>query len=210
MATRAPQVRGARGSGAGGDGPAPRSSRPRPVFLLVGVVLAAALGIGLFTTAGKGSGPGRPQVGSAVPSFSLPALVGGGDVGVPADGGGAGRPAVLLFFASWCTPCRAEIPGLAATYRHEQATHSRLASVRVIGVDGSDPTGDARSFVRRSGVTFPVGADRIYSVTQGLFAFAGLPESVLVDGDGTIAGIHYGALSPAAFVSWQRKLLTNA
>ena len=184
--------------------------RPRRVFLLAGVALAVVLGIGLFATAGSKPGPGRPQAGAPVPDFSLPKLGGSGKVGVPADGGGQGRPAVLLFFASWCGPCRGEVPALAATYRREHADGSRLARVAMIGIDGSDPTSSALSFVRSSGVTFPVGADRAYTVTQGLFAFTGLPEAVFVEANGTIAGIHYGALSTSQFVSWQRELLAHA
>lgn len=60
-----------------------------------------------------------------------------------------------------------------------------------------------------SGVTFPVGADRRYTVTEGLFYFTGLPEAVFVNGDGSIAAIHYGALTPAQLVQWQQRLLTG-
>jgi len=188
--------------------PTPSSRRPRPIFLLVGVVLAAALGIGLFTGIGThGGSGGRPVTGSAVPTFSLPRLGGGPRVGVPADGGGDGRPAVILFFASWCGPCQKEVPAIASTYHHQQASGSRLAKVAMIGVDGNDPTGKALDFVHRSGVTFPVGADQTYTVTEGLFYFTSLPESVFVEGDGTIAGIHYGGLTPAELVEWERRLL---
>lgn len=196
--------------GGGGDHGRLGGRRPRPVFLLVGVVLAVGLGIGLFTGVGthRGSG-GRPVTGSAVPRFSLPRLGGGGRVGVPADGGGDGHPAVIVFFASWCGPCQKELPGLAGTYRREQETGSRLARVAMIGVDGNDPAGKALAFVHRSGVTFPVGADRTYTVTEGLFYFTSLPESVFVEGDGTIAGIHYGGLTRSELVDWQRRLLAT-
>lgn len=182
-------------------------TRPRIVFLLIGVVLAGVLAVFLFTDVGTRQHTRRPTAGSAVPAFSLPRLGGAGRVGVPADGGGDGRPAILLFFASWCTPCQREIPALARTYRSQQAAKSTLARVSLIGVDGSDPKADAVAFVHSSGVSFPVAADSSYTVTQGLFEFTGLPESVFVKGDGTIAGIHLGPLSTASFVSWERKLL---
>lgn len=219
--------------------PAGRSGRrPRPVFLLVGIATALALAVALALIVGlgtrgsggtnggtatgtataanastaiaNGGGTVRPAASSKVPTFSLPRLGGGAKVGVPADGGGSGRPAILLFFASWCTPCQTEIPALARTYRRQQLRHSRLAAVSLIGVDGNDPTANALNFVHKSGVTFPVGADSVYAVTQGKFAFADLPESVFVEANGTVVDVHYGALSTKSFVSWEKKLLAKA
>jgi cytochrome c biogenesis protein CcmG/thiol:disulfide interchange protein DsbE len=192
----------------------PGRRRPRLIFLLVGAALAAALAAVLLAlrapVASTASGTAFLGVGRPVPRFALPAL-GAREkkVGVPANGGGGGRPAILLFFASWCPPCAREIPALAATYRRQQEEHSRLAKVAVIGIDANDPTPNALTFVRSSGVTFPVGADVSFAVTQTLFDFSHLPESVFVDGNGTIAGIHLGPLSPSGFSSWERRLLAD-
>jgi peroxiredoxin len=78
--------------------------------------------------------------------------------------------------------------------------------VTVIGIDGMDPTGDARAFVRKSGVTFPVAADADYRVTEGLYYFDGDPDTVFIDGNGTIARIVRGPITASELVSWEREL----
>lgn len=130
-------------------------------------------------------------------------------MGVPGDGGGGGHPVVVLFFASWCTSCRAELPALAAAYRHQRTSRSRLAKVPPVGVDGKEPAADALAFVRASVVTFPVGEDHSFAVTGGTSSFAAPPAAVTVTGDGTIAAIRYGVLSTSDLVRWQRHLLAS-
>jgi cytochrome c biogenesis protein CcmG, thiol:disulfide interchange protein DsbE len=167
---------------------------------VVGLVLAAGLGVGLFTSIGTPT-QATPGVGSAAPSFSLRALGGGGQVGTPADGGGDGRPAVLLFFASWCAPCQSEVPAVAAVYRAQK--HDRIP---VIGVDGMDPTREALSFDHRSGVTFPVAADSDYTVTEGLYGFDGDPDAVFINAQGTIEHIVHGPITRSVLLAWERRL----
>ena len=195
------------------DAPAgrpPRSPRPRKIFLLVGTVLAAALAVGLFTGVGTHpSAPGRPQVGDRAPDFSLARLRGSGTVGTPADGGGNGTPAVLLFFGNWCPECHAELPKLAAAVRTRQRRGGPLARVKVIGVDGLDKLGAARAFASSSGVTFPVGFDPVAQVTNGLYSFPGDPAAVFIGRDGRITAIRYGPLSPATFTRLEQRLVSG-
>ncbi len=175
--------------------------RPRLAFLVLGVILAAGLGAGLFLSRGS-TGPAVPAVGDPAPGFSLAALGGRGTVGVPADGGGNGRPAVLVFFATWCPPCRREIPALARFYRDQPAR----ARVPIIGIDGMDPAPAALAFVRASGVSFPVGLDSAYSVTEGRYALTAEPDAVFITADGTIARIVHGPITPAQLRADERGL----
>jgi thiol-disulfide isomerase/thioredoxin len=184
------------------DATPPQHRRPRLVFLVVGVVLAAGLAVGLFTTAGSSPSSGRPGAGSAAPTFSLPRLGGGAAVGIPADGANGTRPAVLLFYASDCVPCHAEIPALARAYR-AQPRHP----VAVVGVAAADPSPAA--FARASGVSFPVGLDDKLDVTEGRYAFTAIPEAVFVKADGSIDAIHYGAITPAQLAAGERRLLAS-
>jgi thiol-disulfide isomerase/thioredoxin len=175
------------------------------VFLFIGLALAVGIGFGLFSTIGTSSG-GPPGPGSAAPSFSLPRLGGAGTVGTPADGGAGGRPAVLVFFASWCSPCQTEVPAIETAYRSQQRRGGKLARIALIGVDTADPTSDALAFVHRSRVTFPVGADRDYDVTEGSYYFDGDPDAVFIDGNGTIVHISHGAITASELVHWEEEL----
>jgi len=188
---------------------APVGRKPRKIFLVVGVVLAAALGVGLFTSLGTTPGTGAPHAGDMVPSFSAPRLNGPGDVAVPGDGGGNGRPAVLLFFGNWCAVCHTEIPSLASAVRRQRAAGGALAQVRIIGVDSEDTTADGRAFVQHSGVTFPVAHDPDIAITSGAFFFTGDPYAVFVNADGTINDIIAGPLSVARFTAAEEKLIPS-
>jgi len=191
------------------DGTEEPHRRARPIFLVVGLALAAVLAVGLFTGIGpKGSSNSRPHAGGPVPQFSVPRLGATGTVGVPMNGGGNGRPAIVLFFASWCGPCQAEIPAIAAAYR-AQSEGGAVPKVALIGVDSNDPTKNALAFVHHAGVTFPVGVDSTFHVAEGLFYFTGLPEAVSVRADGSIAAVHLGALTSASFSAWERTLSPN-
>lgn len=187
--------------------------RPRKIFLVVGVVLAVVVGIFLFTGLGTSDGSGStgsaPQVGDPVPSFSSQNLgpVGGAHVSVSSSGG---RPTVLLFFGNWCASCHQELPPLAAAVRHQDSSGGSLAGVRVVGVDSEDTVGNAKSFIRSSGVTFPVAYDPNVDITSGLFYFTGDPYAVFVRADGTIDKIVRGdVLTPESLAADERALIPS-
>ncbi len=196
-----------------GTAPSPAPRRPRKVFLVVGLVLAVGLGIGLFTSVGTSqSSSGGAYQGGPVPTFSASNVgtTGASRVAVPADGGGNGTPAVLLFFGSWCPSCKAELPPLAAAVRRQDAAHGALSKIHVIGVDTLDSPGSARGFIAKEGVTFPVAFDPDAAITQTAFHFQGDPYTVFVRGDGTIAKVVPGAqLTPASFTADERALIPS-
>ncbi len=94
-----------------------------------------------------------------MPSFSAANVgpSGPADVSVPADGGGSGTPAVLLFFGNWCSSCNQELPPLAAAVRAAGQGGGAPAKVRVIGVESDDTTSAAKSFINSEGVHVPGG-----------------------------------------------------
>jgi cytochrome c biogenesis protein CcmG/thiol:disulfide interchange protein DsbE len=210
MTDAAPAEEPAPSSDAGeGDGVGPR--KPRKIFLVIGVALAVVLGIFLFTGLGTSQGStGAPHEGGPVPSFTRQNVgpVGRAQVRVPADGGGHGTPAVLLFFGNWCPSCHQELPPLAAAVRAQDKAGGPLSGIRVVGVDSEDSVGSAKSFINSAGVGFPVASDPNTAITSGLFFFDGDPYAVFVNGDGTINQIVRGAvLTPASLTADERALV---
>ncbi len=198
--------------------PAPR--KPRKIFLVVGIVAAVVLGVGLFTSVGTGRGSGssgggsggQPQPGDMVPSFSAPNIgpVGPRQVAVPGHGDGNGTPTVLLFFGNWCASCHEELPPLAAAVHRQDEAGGALSKIRVIGVDSEDTVPSAKSFIKSSGVTFPVAYDPNVTITEGTFDFHGDPYTVFVKGNGTIDQVVAGAvLTPSSFTLDEQALIPS-
>jgi peroxiredoxin len=211
--TALPHAREAGTAPGGGVPPVVRPPRKRFILIGLGIGLLIILLVGLLTSIGTSSTTtSAPAPGSPVPSFSGANVgpTGSSQVSVPADGGGNGTPAVLLFFGAWCPSCKAELPPLAAAVRKQDRAGGALARIRVIGVDSFDKTSIAKSFIHAEGVTFPVASDPGAGITSGLFYFRGDPYAVFVNGDGTIAKIVTGAvLTPSSFTADERALIPS-
>ena len=148
--------------------------------LVTALVLAVGVGGGLLL-AGR-DGPGGP----AEPApFDLPDLRGGpGRVSLASL---AGRPAVVNFFASWCEPCRRELPALAEAHRRYG---DRVAFV---GIDHADSRTNAIEMLDEFGITYPAGYDP-QGVTAPAYGLRGLPDTVFLTADGRVLEIHRGEL----------------
>ena len=162
--------------------------------LALGVVLAAGLWAGLTWAGGPGS--------QRAPAFTLPRLGGGKAVSYPFTGAEAHKPMVVTFFASWCSPCRAELPMVAKVARQEQAAGD---GVVFVGVDGNDADASGLAFARASGVSFAVGADAD-SALAPKFTLDGYPGTVFVDASGTIVKTVHGPVSHATLETYLTRL----
>jgi cytochrome c biogenesis protein CcmG/thiol:disulfide interchange protein DsbE len=89
---------------------------------------------------------------------------------------------VVNFWASWCIPCKDEAPFLQEVY--EQNVDRGLV---VLGVDAQDFKQDARAFMERFGLTYPVVYDGRGS-TLGAWGVVGFPETFFVNRDGELVG----------------------
>ena len=149
--------------------------------VLAGVAVIVTLGL---TGAGAGAHHAPP---APAKNFSL------GRLGHPGQqislSSLAGRPVIVNFFASWCTPCQKETPMLARFAEH--------ASVAVIGIDVNDPTSSALAFVHKTGVTYPVATESAMGRTVVDYNLPGLPATFFLDSRHRIVKRVYGAVSQA-------------
>ncbi|MGH9177132.1 MAG: TlpA family protein disulfide reductase, partial [Acidimicrobiales bacterium] len=133
-------------------------------------------------TGGQTAGPGL----TTAPAFSLPSV----RAGEPAVSLAAGRPTVVNFFASWCEPCREELPLL------EQASRRLSGTVDVVGVDVADSRTAAVRLMDQAGATFPAGYDPDRKVASA-YRLQGMPTTVFVDGHGRVTDVVRGRLDGA-------------
>ena len=129
-----------------------------------------------------GNYPPGLEVGARAPGFALKDLDG---TQVSLDEF-AGQPVVLNFWATWCQPCRREIPELIAL--------SATGKAKVVGI--SLDTIDAKqvkAFARRSGMSYPIlmGNESVFRQYQGF----GIPHTVVLDADLKVVSVHRGLAS---------------
>ena len=101
----------------------------------------------------------------------------------------AGKPVIVNFFASWCTPCQHETPLLARFYR---SSHGR---VTMIGIDVNDPAAAALAFVHKTGVSYPVGVDAPPMPTSAAYNVNGLPQTFFLNARHQIVKRVFGAVT---------------
>lgn len=102
----------------------------------------------------------------------------------------AGKPVVLNFLASWCEPCRDELPMFA------RVAASDNHGVRFIGIDTKDSETRGRELLDQTGVAFPVGADPDGAVAAR-YRVEGMPTTVFIGADGHIERSFNGPLDAA-------------
>jgi cytochrome c biogenesis protein CcmG, thiol:disulfide interchange protein DsbE len=119
------------------------------------------------------------RVGEPAPAFAAPTL--SGDSLVLADL--RGQPVLLNLWATWCIPCRKEVPEL-------QALHEKHAArgLIVVGVSVDDGSADdaVRDFVKEFGLTYTILRDPTQSVYAAFFV-PGVPATFLIDRTGKVA-----------------------
>ncbi|HSF61122.1 MAG TPA: TlpA disulfide reductase family protein [Gaiellaceae bacterium] len=149
------------------------------LFVLLAWTLLTEEGGDLAAAANRGE---RPRA----PDFTLERLDREGELALSSL---EGKAVVLNVWASWCIPCKEEAPFLEQVWRQH-----RERGLVVVGLDAKDFRRDARRFVRRFGLTFPIVYDGPGD-TLGGYGVTGFPETFVLDREGTVVEAFAGAVN---------------
>jgi thiol-disulfide isomerase/thioredoxin len=170
----------------------------RRILLLLTVLLVGLAWVWINRVPGGSTDaaalPPAPAIGHPAPDFTLPVA----DTRADADAASAefslsalrGKPVVLNFWATWCPPCRAELPEL-------DAASDRLAGEVVIaGVNQAEARAEVEAFARDLDLSFPIPLDESAQASQD-YSVRSLPTTFFIDRSGIIRHIQVGPVTEA-------------
>lgn len=177
---------------------------PAVVLVLVAAIVWAfqaneADGPGASTRVDFGGRAGgvAPQVGQVAPDFTL-TTIDGKNISLNSF---RGKVVLLNFFATWCPPCRAEMPDLQASYADLQSK-----GFEIVAVDLQEDQPTVSGYAKSLGLSFTILLDRNATVF-GQYHITGLPTSYFIDKDGTVRDYTIGGLNKKLLQQKLDKLL---
>lgn len=130
-------------------------------------------------------GYAAPEIGALAPPFVLESLSGERIDLVSLRG----KPLIINFWASWCVPCQIEMPELQALYEE--------TGVRILAINIGEDAETAQTWVNDYGLSFDILLDPRQEIYR-LYRLRGQPSTYVLDADGIISEIFYGATNAAA------------
>jgi thiol-disulfide isomerase/thioredoxin len=171
-----------------------------------GYAAGGLLAVSVLATMNAFTAPGVLRAGDRVPEFTLMDLEGRKVRFSDLDG----QAVVLNFWATWCPPCRREMPLLDAIYKEYEPR-----GLVVVGVDLGEPIDTVKSFIKDMGVRYPIwvdppfhdpGFDRTRQIYKR-FGGIGLPTTLFIYPNGIVQGVHVGELNRAILQQRAAELL---
>jgi peroxiredoxin len=101
-----------------------------------------------------------------------------------------GQVVLVNLWATWCPPCKEEMPALQAFYDDHAAE-----GFTIVAINDGDPAADVVQFVQDYQLTFPVWLDPTYIATEQAFKTLNLPSSFVIDRTGTVRLTWVGGIS---------------
>lgn len=168
------------------------------------IVVAALLGGGWIALSKEDVRPAQtltlteaPIVGHLAPDFTLPTIF--GEAHTLSDY--RGQPVVLNFWASWCGPCRVEMPFF------ERAQMKYNGRATILGVNQGESAAVIRDFHARQPVSYPLLVDDDNAVNLR-YAVNSLPTTIFLDADGVVREVIVGIVNQAVLEDRIESFLT--
>ncbi|KGM46356.1 redoxin domain-containing protein [Neobacillus niacini] len=172
--------------------------------IIAAVVLIALLGVAIVQAMDKKAEPenvsqeaasmGGLKVGAKAPDFELKTLA--GDTVKLSDL--KGKKVMLNFWATWCPPCKAEMPAM-------EEFHKEAGDDVVILAVNIDPHLDVKAFVDENGITFPIPLDAEDKVNE-MYQVLSIPTTYFIDTKGNIGNKYIGAMNLDAMKQYTKDL----
>ncbi len=143
-----------------------------------------------------------PIVGHLAPDFTAVTPEGAAfSLGDYVDRSAAnGMPVVLNFWASWCGPCRIEMP------HFERASLNYNGRVQILGINQAENAETVARFQQTTGVTYPLLVDEDWTVNN-LYGVTNLPTTIFVGADGIVQEVFVGTMNQAVLEDKINQLL---
>lgn len=165
------------------------------IFIFLGVISCFVLALSLIIRAGlpqrsdytgqiiDGVGRVAPEIGFLAPPLQGDTLYGQQELNPLAL---QGKPFIINFWATWCTPCIVEMPAL-------QDLHEELG-IKIIAVNLGEDRYTVQEWIENNGITFDILIDQQMETARA-YHLRGQPSTYVVTADGIISHIFYGAVA---------------
>ena len=162
------------------------------IVMLISVVVSGLVMAGCSA----GSAPAQaPQVGSLAPDFQLQELNGQ----LVSLSNLRGKPVLLNFWASWCGPCRFEMPFIQEIFEDREWADKGLA---ILAINIGESHATVKEFMEGGELSFPVLLDTSKNVALE-YNIRGIPATFFIDKNGIIQDMKIGAFSSKAEIEWR-------